>query len=852
MPRTTALNLDPGTDVFIPQPPAPGRLGDREFESRGASARASQSAKPTPRERTQLRLVGVDQSSKADSGSASTPESGIAVTPRFTYPEELNPFGETPRCTYPEELNPFDETSPPAYEDEFGYSSDDSDDDGKSVFARKTAGGIPIPGRTASRPANLAVAADTSTPLYARTNKAAHANRSSVMPSAPVAAWRNMPVHPSSGLRGGHASDDAGRVGQAAAQENIYQLVDGDGDDHGMQIRPTAPDSPIPSAPGSARPTVSNGTNANRHALPSRALPSGTACPMTAPGRAAEHPDVADALSRLSIALGSAAADAPASARKAARPGGGARLRAIMTRTPRLSSEPLYDYSMNVYKLLVSPSGTAGSKQLSTALAALTQRATDEGYDAVVKQLVERTLGPRVHSLPFETLCELGRLKDTDNKTRQAVLSRTADLLGANKRRQTRKVEQAVKQLDVASSLLSAIGELCHEHARAMSWDRQISIALEAARKGQYEQLDAALREMWSGDLLMGEVEQARVSRLMDAVKRLGATQREELAAMLGVTDKSNEPSRIFDQFKHGYLPRFETDEAIRGQLDKFIEHLRVATRAVLRQDMAGGLGVSPAQPGAASGFESADYPSAVRPRKAIRTTFSRFGDWMAASFRRRPTAHDAVKRHVKQAVQTLIEGGRLTREQIDALRAVNERSESKLGHARSDSMLHILVHDRLSKLEPGQLASLAVNLAEANREVSSLGQELQIVRPLYEKLGNALARESGIRRGAAALTRVMNALPRTRHPEELLDALNSLADAQCHALDQQSELDFYEDALRRLGSPAQKALNKRLNGRDGILRYARNIDSLLRPAPSAWSHYRWHQLDTLARAVRV
>jgi hypothetical protein len=95
-----------------------------------------------------------------------------------------------------------------------------------------------------------------------------------------------------------------------------------------------------------------------------------------------------------------------------------------------------------------------------------------------------------------------------------------------------------------------------------------------------------------------------------------------------------------------------------------------------------------------------------------------------------------------------------------------------------------------------------------------------------------------------------MNLSPKAPNPKKLLQALNTLAHAEYHMLNEQSELDFYKDILRRLNANEQKTLHKHLNGRAGIKPYATAFGKKAFLASRTLADYRWRQLDTLAQAT--
>lgn len=610
--------------------------------------------------------------------------------------------------------------------------------------------------------------------------------------------------------------------------------------------------------PPGAVPAVADGISHDRAQAPSRppAVPAAARSPAVI-ASAYQHQDVNIAIQALRTALDQASVQTPVSSTRPARYTGARQLRAI-ARAQRHSTDALHHRALDFYQALVTLSrpgqydgpSTSAQKRAALALAALAQRAAAEGYEAVDTDLIKRVLTPMLHSLPAETLCELGRLNDRSDGLGDTLLRDAGKLLGAGTRAQTPKAQQAAREREIASILLGVVAELAREHARAASWDRQVAAALEAARNGQHQQLDGALREMWQGELRTAKIDTPRVSRLKDLVGRLSEGQRHALATMLGATRPADATTATFDEFQAHRLAEFERDTVIQRQMLGFIDHLRTASRAAPQGGVNAGATSSRHRPDANT--DATEYPEPITPPATFQATFQRVRDSVLSTFRRKPTTRDAAKAQINQAVRTLIAGDRLTADQLEALRSTSLQLNGKLGQARGTAFHGVLIQAQLSRLDPGQLAQLEINLAAARDKSRSSAEEDATLEAFYDTLQERLEREAGIRRGAAALGQVLAALRQPRHPEKLLSALDMLADAQYQAPARQSELDFCTDALGRLGDAARVTLQKHLQGRQDVQRHMRRIDDQVGYLPSAWLQYRRSQLETLAIAARA
>ncbi|WP_145925357.1 hypothetical protein [Bordetella sp. H567] len=569
--------------------------------------------------------------------------------------------------------------------------------------------------------------------------------------------------------------------------------------------------------------------------------------------RAEQHPDVEAALHALRDAVTQAAPRTPEASRKTTRYTGARPLQNI-ARAQRHSKDVLHQRAMGFYKAAIAlsrdPNGAASQKNAAIMLAALAQRAEAEGYEAVEKDLVKRVMTPLLHSLSLEALCQLARLNDRDDGLGDQILHDAGKLLGTDKPPQTADGAQARRQSNVASALLGLLAELSREHARAASWDGQVAAALEAARNGQHQRLDAALREMWQGDLLAGDIGTPRSQRLKELVERLAPDQQDALARMLGTDGAVDAATINFNDFTLRHLGEFETDPTMHRQMLGFIEHLRAASRATLH---AGTNAFAPAgQPVPQSGADASVFPARITPPATLGSTFRRLRQSVASTFRRKATTRDAAKTEINKAVLQLIAGGRLDATHVQALQSVNDKLADKLGRSKGTTFQGVLVQEALSRLSPDQLGQLRASLTAARNDPHvSTGQDTG-VKAFYRMLETRLDREAHIRRGAAALNEVLAALQQPRHPEKLVTALDLLADVHVQAPPQQSELDYYADALGRLGDTARATLQKRLKGREDIQRHMRGIRDELIHEPAAWLQYRHGQLNTLSVAART
>ncbi|CAM3386611.1 Type III effector protein [Bordetella sputigena] len=561
---------------------------------------------------------------------------------------------------------------------------------------------------------------------------------------------------------------------------------------------------------------------------------------------------------------------------------GASALRRI-ARAERHAPEALHRRALDFYKSLTAladnDNDPKAARNVALMVAALAQRTHAEGYDALDRQLIKRVLDPLMHSLSPETLGALARLNDRTDGMGKTILHDAGKLLGVHNRSRkqagTPQAMRAAREHRAASLLLGLVAELAREHGRAASWDRPGAAALVAARNGQPQQLSAAIREMYYGDLLTGEMDRPRVERLMDLMSRFSPEQQYAMATMLRQTPEENAASRAFDKFMADDLFDFERDPTIRDQMVRFIDDLRTACRGILG---AGGrpagfrernadiraipaMPTTPSIPSRAAGHNPPaagaqpghiEYPAVVTPMTTLGMSFRKARHSIAAKLRWTPTPQDAAKAVVKGAVHTLIDGGRITDKQLQALQGLAQRPNGKGGKINASFTQIELVRDRLSKLRPDELAQLRTNLATARQELQAATTPNATLQSFYRTLHDRMEKEAGIRRGAAALAGVIAALPHKKHPEALLDAMDKLADAQCQALNHQSEMDFHEEALNRLGQPARKALHKLLKGREDVKNYMRRLHGQLSYMPKVWQQYRQSQLEILSRLAGV
>ncbi len=120
---------------------------------------------------------------------------------------------------------------------------------------------------------------------------------------------------------------------------------------------------------------------------------------------------------------------------------GAAPLPRAIARAQRHSPDAAAAGPMGLYKALPNPHCLAiqtapqprNRRPSSASSAALAQRASAEGAQAVDQDLIKRVLTPMLHSLPVETLCELGRLNDANNGLGDKILHDAGKLLGADK-----------------------------------------------------------------------------------------------------------------------------------------------------------------------------------------------------------------------------------------------------------------------------------------------------------------------------------------------------------------------------------------------------------------------------------
>ncbi|ARP83926.1 hypothetical protein CAL12_26000 [Bordetella genomosp. 8] len=649
---------------------------------------------------------------------------------------------------------------------------------------------------------------------------------------------------------------------------------------------PLAQEPPIPHVAPVARPRSNvkapGDTRGTAHATSDvstqTSAVSGLSLASTLTANARHHPDVDLVIAKLRQALTPVPSTDDAHGTPAARtkfkPAGASILRRI-ARAERQMPDALHYRALDFYKSLIALTETDGDakavRRVALMVAALAQRGHAEGYDAVDRQFVKRILDPLMHSLPLETLSSLARLNDRTDDMGDNILREAGKLLAvrppSDRKAATPKARQAAREHNAASLLLGTVAELAREHIRAASWDRPGAAILEAAANGQAQQIDAGIREMVYGDLLSGEIDLPRVERLMDSMRRLSSTQQYAMATMLGETPERNAATRTFGKFMTEELADFERDVAIRDQMTRFVDDLRTACRGILagaarepgfRMRGANIRAIPDAAlpPNAAEGSAPTtepptgqpEYPPVVTPYTTLRMSFRNARHSIAAKLRWTPTPQDAAKALIKGAVNALIAGDRLTHRQLQALQDLTQRRDGK-GRATAASMpLNALVRERIAKLDPARLARLQDSLAAARHELQSAAAPDAGLAELYRALHLRLEKEAGIRKGAVALAGVIATLPRKKQAEALLAALDKLSDAQCQSLKHQSEMDFHEEALNRLGAPARKALHKLLSGRDDVRRYMERLHGQISYMPKVWQQYRQSQLEILSR----
>lgn len=838
-------------------PPPMGKLRDRSFEAGtvgGGNRACNKAPKPRPAERKLVLVQGVykaPDSPRRTAGSVSSaPDSGVHGGSQ----ESVSAMSASSASS----ASPTSSTSPTS--SALSASSASS--------AVSTASGSPAGSADA--------ALDSPTASFPG---------GSLVPSSPTSTSSMRMDSPGAPrpfvlVRGTNPFDDSSSLypDEEAAPSSSHGVAEST-----ITDTPRAP-ATAPAKPPRAEPGAQPGAYAaHTDGFAPRAFRAPPAAVITRPE---QHPDVGAALDALKHALDAAAAQAPtaASAPRTPRFTGAAVLRKI-ARAQQRSPDALHHRALDFYKAATALSirqDKTAVRQAAVTLAALSQRATAEGYAAVDQHFFKRILTPLLHSLPLSTLGDLAHLNDRDDETGKQILRQAGKLLGAGQRRRTAKAEHAAREHAVASVLLGVLAETSREQLRAASGDRPASAALEAARNGQFQQLDAALREMCHGDQLIGDMERSRASRLVDMIGRLGWHQQEAMATMAGATDRRDATTDTFDEFMEIRIADFEPDKAVRDQMIRFVQDLRAACRTVSKRDAPvdtdtrrqpadAGAGIGAANPPAlhqpalhqpAPAAAPGAYPPVITPGKTLGRSFREFRASIAARFRRTLTTQEAAKAQIKQAVLALIAGDRLGSDQLSALQPAARQDGIRPGAQAgrqpvrkpappaSASLQRQLIRERLLKLDPGHLAQLDVNLAQARGQLRAAAQPDATLEAFYDMVQGQLEREAGIRRGAAALGQVVAALSRTDKPEKLLDALDVLADAQCQALAHQSEQDFYEDALDRLGEPTRAAACKRLRGRDDVQRHMRGIADVLSYAPPAWLQFRQTQLRLLWRAA--
>jgi hypothetical protein len=650
---------------------------------------------------------------------------------------------------------------------------------------------------------------------------------------------------PRSSMRAAHGND----AGNDANAGRLVHTPDRLAQPLYAQIRRTSTDSGYPSDPSStdsdhAYSAIDEPAPATRR-LPRAPLPP---LPATAPiGTAAWIPpldrlDVGIALATLGSALNAAP---PVDASAAALPA-------------KRSGPPLNARCASLYRALmeIQQKHPASMKQTARMVVALGRQATADGYAELQNALIRDTLTPRLHVHTLDELCALARLADRNDRTRQDLAQGIAQVLGIDKRRTAPKARAAKAHQDVAEALLNFIGELAREHAIQQSWDTRVAALLAAAGRGAATEIDAALQDMWSGDVALGDAAAPRRERLIGYIRRLPADQRRDLAAMLDVPFGLQEPQpgaapsgrlpHHFAMYEQVQMRQLQAEGTLRHQMRKYLQDLRaaamVATAGHPPQAEAAVIARMDQTPDARN-----EFPPRIRRKPSLATRLRRR---LSAFFSRRATTTNELKTQVRATVADIQKNGRLTEEQSTELTQALRNVVAKRGESKATDMLQGHISACLDKLDPAQLSSLRAHVAEALS--SAPLNRLSGTHPLrrfHAGLARALHQEPGIRHCANALTRLTPALRHLKQPDAMLPALDALADARLHLTASQSELDLYEAALARLDPSVRARIRKQLNGRHGVLRHAAAIQAYSFPS-APWSRYRRHQLDVLARAV--
>lgn len=506
---------------------------------------------------------------------------------------------------------------------------------------------------------------------------------------------------------------------------------------------------------------------------------------------------------------------------------------------------PLRIYSEDLYRALV-PSvegmGHPDAARIAKALAPLAQWAAADGYAALDAALLRDTLDGRLRGLPLETLSRLSRLAALDDKTRQKILRDVARRLGAKVQADSPKARRAQACLDIASALLDVVGEKCLEHARAMAWQRQVPVAIDAAGRDAAPELEAALRAMWDGDLILRDPAECRADSLVRILFSMPDAQRRALSKAFESARDAQQGDSPLELAVRRHLARLEPDLVVREQLLKYVRQLRNAARAMQGE----------APVAAALTAHASDYlpPHGSIPKNG--TFLGRLWGRIRSAFGGTPKTRDAVRTQTKQLIRHLAGGNGLNAGQLDEWNNATKRLTAKRGD-EAQALVDQLIQDRLGKLDGDDLVALSATLEDLRRSTGRdepLTDLERISRDFYSRVRCALEKEKAVRRASRAIATLADAL--SSRPKDLLSALDALADAEIDMPGHQSELELYAAGLRRLDPAVKRKLDKRLNGRKGISKYVDGIRRFIGSGPATWHHYRARQLDTLARAARA
>lgn len=509
-------------------------------------------------------------------------------------------------------------------------------------------------------------------------------------------------------------------------------------------------------------------------------------------------------------------------------------------------------YSAYVYDALVRRDIPARNRHLAERLADLVRQASVDGYDALHAHFVRDMLIARLPRLPVEVLGDLARLDRRQDESRVAILWQTETYMAGARGVNASNGRLVGIRSEAAAALLSLVGQLAVIHATPKIWSEPVTALMEAARLYKPQRIAAALRSMWDGELLMGDPKTSVTERLVRGVGQLGRQQRFALARMLGLLDGGGDAATLnFARFEKSDLPRLIADPVILAQIRKYIGQLKAALRIVISAG-SGRRAAARLRSETGEDAKGLSVPPSCDSESSITKFMSKLSSrYNRLLFWRRPTLAHTANAQI-EFILTQLSLRELDQGEAQRVRLLQlmQTVGMKLSRPNLAPLYLELLQRQLCKLDWEQLHAIRDNpvlIQDTDMERNADGGKLI----LSARLRQAIDREPAYRYAAIALAQILSALRKDQDTSALRHALDMLADAQYHMPAGQSELDCYENALRRLDPAVCKDLHALLNGEAGWRRRAAALLSTMATEPASSRHYRSRQLEALALAVR-